>query len=102
MLYEVITDPLTTLLAGIAGTGGAKPCTWTHRVYDGRRLTRLDFENLGPDRLSGDGFTMYSGPAIKCRVRLKRLADTRRISAEKRRKEDAAEGNEATFWLARS
>jgi len=94
-------DPLTTLLAGMAGAAGAKPCNWKHRVYDGRRLMRLDFENLGPDRLLGDGLTMYRGPAIKCRVRLTTLADTRRRSAKRRKTKADADRDEAVFWMAR-
>jgi hypothetical protein len=92
-------DPLTTLLAGMASTGGAEPCRWKHRVYDGRRLVRLEFENLGRERLLNDSLTMYSGPAIKCRVRLTTLADTRRRSARRSKKD--AEPDEAVFWLAR-
>jgi Protein of unknown function (DUF3108) len=92
-------DPLTMLLAGMAGTTTAEPCTSTHRIYDGRRLVRLDIENLGPERLLGDGLTMYSGPAVKCRMRLTTLADTRRRSAKRRKKDD--EPDEAVFWLAR-
>lgn len=94
-------DPLTTLLAGMAGAGTDEPCTWKHRVYDGRRLVRLDFERLGPDRLEGDGLTMYRGPAIKCRVRLTKLADTKRKSAKRKTKRAVDDGDEAVFWLAR-
>jgi hypothetical protein len=97
-------DPLTTLLAGMASASGShsgEPCTWKHRVYDGRRLVRLDFEHLGPDRLRGDGLTMYRGPAIKCRVRLISLADTRRKSNKPKNKKADDDRDEAVFWLAR-
>ena len=94
-------DPLTTLLAGMAGAGTAEPCKWQHRVYDGRRLVRLDFEHLGEERLRGDGLTMYRGPAIKCRVRLTMLADTRRKSKKRKKKTAEDERDEAVFWMAR-
>ncbi|HUT48485.1 MAG TPA: DUF3108 domain-containing protein [Alphaproteobacteria bacterium] len=95
------TDPLTTLLAGMAGAGGAAPCNWTHRVYDGRRLVRVDTVNLGHERLLGDGLTMYRGPAIKCRVRFTTLADTRRRSAKRKKTKADAERDQAVFWMAR-
>lgn len=92
-------DPLTTLLAGMADTVEGEPCRWTHRVYSGRRLVRLEFEHLGRERLLNDSLTMYSGPAVKCRVRLTTLADTR-TRPRRRRKKDA-EPDEAVIWLAR-
>ncbi|MDH3233920.1 MAG: DUF3108 domain-containing protein [Alphaproteobacteria bacterium] len=95
------TDPLTTLLAGMAGAASSRPCTWKHRVYDGRRLVRLEFENLGGDRLLGDGLTMYRGPAIKCRVRLTTLADTRRKSRKRKNAKSNADRDQAVFWMAR-
>lgn len=94
-------DPLTTLLAGMATTGSAEPCKWKQRVYDGRRLVRLEFEHLGRDRLLSDSLTMYRGPAIKCRVRLTQLADTKRKSKKRKKKKADADRDEAVFWLAR-
>jgi len=95
-------DPLTTLISGMVIPGAAKPCTWRHRVYDGRRLFRLEFTNLGEERLRNDGLTFYRGNAIKCRVRFVKLADTSRKPA-KSSKPDTLSGDrdEATFWMAR-
>jgi hypothetical protein len=95
------SDPLTTLIAGMVTKGNARPCTWKHRVYDGRRLLRLEFENLGVERLRGDGLTMYRGPAVKCRVRFVELANTRRKSQSRKKKRARGDRDEAVFWLAR-
>ena len=94
-------DPLTTLVSGMAIPGNKKPCTWRHRVYDGRRLVRLEFTNLGKERLLNDGLTFYKGPAVKCRIRFVQLADTRRKPAKAQKKKGGGDPNVATFWLAR-
>ena len=43
-------------------------------VFDGRRRYNLSFEGLDKGEIRRNGYSIYGGPVVKCRVGMKRLA----------------------------
>jgi len=75
-MRENTVDPLSAaLLVGIdGGQDGAELCAGTTRVFDGRQRYDMKLENLGRVELPKGERSAYSGPALKCRVTVLRLA----------------------------
>ena len=52
-------------------------CSGTRRVYDGRRLFQLELHHDGVTEVKRSRYAVYAGPAIKCRLRVSKVAGFR-------------------------
>lgn len=66
-------DPLSGLYGLLLGTGDDARCGGAARVFDGRRRFDVTARDRGEARIDG-GYTVYSGPARVCMVRVERAA----------------------------
>lgn len=100
-------DPLTSLLTALSMPASETPCTWTQRIFDGRVLYELRFENKGTETLKHDGLTLFRGEAVRCLVFYKKIAGAAVIKSavqktEKKKKKKAVKKRPpTTIWLAR-
>lgn len=60
-------DPLTALLQG-ALFNAERPCSASHRVYNGKQIFGLRYRLLGDDRLGDNHEGAYRGPAHVCEI----------------------------------
>ena len=68
-------DPMSAFIAlNQAATGGRSPCSGKVPVFDGRRRFNLVLEDDGPSVVEPSHYTVFSGPAIRCKVQMERLA----------------------------
>jgi len=78
-LKQGTLDPLSVFIAlnrAAAGRGG--PCHDTVPVYDGRRRYNLVIEDDGIGAVEKTDYTVFSGPALRCKVHMERLAGFQR------------------------
>ena len=68
-------DPMSVFVAlnQMAGAGGS-PCNGKVPVFDGRRRFNLVFEDDCPSVVESSHYTVFSGPAVRCKVQMERLA----------------------------
>jgi hypothetical protein len=91
------TDLLTALIARFVALDGKSPCAGAAPVYDGRRRYNLRFESLGSQRLEPSRYSIYSGEATACRVRIERVAGYERKPSTMSAMVDH---DEAIMWIA--
>lgn len=94
-LAGAVLAGMSRLDASLSGDGG---CAVREAVFDGRRRYDLVLGDLGRDVLQRNGYSPFSGPALRCRVKIDRIAGFRRDagSSRWRRSDDGA-----TLWIGR-
>jgi hypothetical protein len=72
-------DPMSVFAAfnRVAGEN-ASPCSGKVPVFDGRRRFNLVFEDDGVGAVEKSQYTVFSGPALRCKVQMERLAGFQR------------------------
>jgi hypothetical protein len=82
-------DPTTAMMArllqpGAAGAAaGGPPCSGSDAIYDGRRRYNAHYSLVGADTVAPHNRTAYSGPAMKCLMKIQPVAGyTRKFLAE--------------------
>lgn len=89
-------DPTTAMMARLLQAGAATPCRGSDAVYDGRRRYNTHFTLLGPDTVPPHNRSAYSGPAIKCQMKIEPVAGySRKFLAEWSEKDEEP----VTVWL---
>ena len=67
-------------------------------VFDGRRRYNLVLDHLGQDFIQRNDYSAFSGSALRCRVKIERIAGfKRKTTRSKWRKTDGA-----TLWIGRA
>jgi hypothetical protein len=69
-------DPLSAAFQASLRAGGERACEGRLPVFDGRRRYDLHFRRLGEEEISGP---FYSGPALRCHVRIERIVGFSRV-----------------------
>lgn len=68
-------DPMSVFVAlNQWAAAGGSPCSGKVPVFDGRRRFNLVFEDDGPSVVESSHYTVFSGPALRCKVQMERLA----------------------------
>jgi len=86
-------DPLSAGFQASLRAGGAHACEGRLPVFDGRRRYDLHFRRLGAEEISGP---LYSGPALRCHIRIERIVGFSRHPWLPR----AKSSDEAQIWFA--
>jgi hypothetical protein len=72
-------DPMSVFVAlNRAAAEGGNPCAGKVPVFDGRRRFDLAFEEDGVAGVQPSQYTVFSGPALRCKVQMERLAGFQR------------------------
>ena len=72
-------DPLSVFIAlNRSAAGSGSPCAGKVPVYDGRRRYNLVLEDDGVGAVEKTQYTVFSGPALRCKVQMERLAGFQR------------------------
>ncbi|MEE8334674.1 MAG: DUF3108 domain-containing protein [Alphaproteobacteria bacterium] len=90
-------DLAAAIVATVRAIGATGRCDNTARVFDGRRRYDLVFSHVGEGRVRATDYSAYSGPALRCGLRLVRIAGFRK----KRSRLRWANTDTAILWLAR-
>jgi hypothetical protein len=96
-MRENTIDPLSAAtLVGLSGArDAAATCASVVHVFDGRQRYDMRLENLGIEELEKRSGDAYSGPALKCRVTIQRIAGFKYKSFVEPQRPPT------TVWLAR-
>ncbi len=89
-------DPGSAALLTLAQAEAGRGCGGTWRLFDGVRLMEMTVIDEGEERLVADRDWTYSGPALRCRIRLKRLGG---FPADEPRETEERE-YDRRLWLA--
>ncbi len=76
-------DPMTAAFAITESVSRSGGCSGTRMVYDGRRLFQLELHHGGVAEVKRSRYSVYAGPAIKCRVRVSKVAGFREKEIQK-------------------
>jgi hypothetical protein len=91
-------DLAGAVLAGLSWLDRSEGCTVREAVFDGRRRYNLVLTHLGRDLIQQNDYSPYSGSALRCDVKIERIAGFRRKSmVPKWRNMDGA-----TLWIGRA
>ena len=90
-------DLATAIVATLRVVDATGRCDYTARVFDGRRRFDLVFSPAGEGRVRATGYSAYAGPALRCALRLVRIAGFRKTRQRLR----WANTDTAILWLAR-
>ncbi|MGB3626363.1 MAG: DUF3108 domain-containing protein [Henriciella sp.] len=76
------SDPLTAFIGHgfMPRPAGENPCGGPMKIFDGRQLTHLHFENAGLKKVRTDG---YKGDAYECHVTMDKVAGYKKGEANK-------------------
>lgn len=88
-------DPASALMTLAERFAADGRCTGRVAVFDGRRRYDLALADLGPARLGKSRYSLYAGPARRCRATVIRLAGFRRHGSSLGRVPDSID-----VWLA--
>ncbi len=95
-------DLAGAVLAGLSrldsSLDGNEGCTVREAVFDGRRRYNLVLDHLGRDFIKRNDYSPFSGSALRCSIKIKRIAGFRRKYTPSRwRTSDTA-----TLWIGRA
>jgi len=95
-------DLAGAVLAGLSrldrNLDGSRGCAVREAVFDGRRRYDLVLDPLGQDFIRRNEYSPFSGPALRCAVKIERIAGFRRtVTPSRWRKSDGA-----TLWIGRA
>jgi hypothetical protein len=98
-LAGAVLAGMSRLSAGVDNAANGKgSCDVDEPVFDGRRRYNLVLEHLGRDVLEKNDYSVFSGPALRCGVKIDRIAGFRlNPPTSKWRKSDGA-----TLWVGRA
>ncbi len=72
-------DPITAFVAlNRAAVASGSPCSGKVPIFDGRRRFNLVLEEDGVTAVEPSQYTAFSGPALRCKVHMERLAGFQR------------------------
>jgi hypothetical protein len=89
-------DLAGAILSYLMASGVKNSCARSEPVFDGRRRYNLVFENEAKVSLRKNSYSPYSGPALRCTLKLEKLAGFRTKSSRSRW---VSEGS-ARVWIA--
>lgn len=90
-------DIAAAIVAMMRNAGATGRCDYTARVFDGRRRYDLVFTHEGEGQVPATDYSAYSGPALRCALRLVRIAGFRKKGTHL----GWAKFDTAILWLAR-
>lgn len=90
-------DLAGAIVAALRSAGETGRCDYRARVFDGRRRYDLVFADEGEARLAPTDYSAFSGPAMRCSLRLEQIAGFRKKHSRTR----WATSESATIWIAR-
>jgi hypothetical protein len=91
-------DLAGAILSYLIASGVKNSCARSEPVFDGRRRYNLVFENQEKVSLRKNSYSPYSGPALRCTLKLEKIAGFRTKSSRSRW---VSEGS-ARVWVARA
>ncbi len=91
-----MVDPLSHMVRRIVNPGGAKPCTGTERVYDGKVVGEYKYRMLAKTKFGANAGGAYHGKALKCELRYRAIAGL----SPKKRAQQAKNKPVFTIWYA--
>lgn len=94
-LAGAVLAGLSRLGGNLEGSGG---CTVREAVFDGRRRYNLVLDHQGRDFIERNDYSPFSGAALRCGVKIERIAGFRRNFEPSRWRK--SEG--ATLWIGRA
>jgi hypothetical protein len=72
-------DPMSVFVAlNRAAASGGSPCNGKVPIYDGRRRFNLVLEDDGVSAVEKSQYTVFSGPALRCKIQMERLGGFQR------------------------
>ncbi|NKB22028.1 MAG: DUF3108 domain-containing protein [Alphaproteobacteria bacterium] len=90
-------DLAGAILSYLMTTGGSDSCVRSEPVFDGRRRYNLVFEKSAKVSLRKNTYSPFSGPAIRCTLKLEKIAGFRTKTSRYRW---VSQGS-ARVWIAR-
>jgi hypothetical protein len=87
-------DLAGAVLAALSRLDQGGKCALKEPVFDGRRRYNLVLEHLGRDALKRNDYSVFSGPALRCRLEIDRVAGFRKNPRRRWSETDAA-----TVWI---
>lgn len=90
-------DPLSAALAQVLYTAD-KPCETRVPIFDGRRRYDLVMTLDGEDTFAPTDYTTFSGKALRCAIRVERIAGYAKNAEEQNRELDS---RKTMLWVAR-
>ncbi|MBN9525272.1 MAG: DUF3108 domain-containing protein [Alphaproteobacteria bacterium] len=90
-------DPLSAALAQVLYTAD-KPCETRVPIFDGRRRYDLVMTLDGEDTFTPTDYTSFTGKALRCAIRVERIAGYARSAEEQNREMDQ---RKTMLWVAR-
>ena len=91
-------DLAGAILSYLMASGVKNSCARSEPVFDGRRRYNLVFENEAKVSLRKNTYSPYSGPALRCTLKLEKIAGFRTKTTRSRW---VSEGS-ARIWIARA
>lgn len=85
------------ILATLLSIGGTDSCAHSEPVFDGRRRYDLVFEQVGRDRLKPTEYSPFGGDALRCTLRIRKIAGFRLKQSRSR----WMSGGQVTVWIGR-
>jgi hypothetical protein len=87
-------DLAGAVLAALSRLNQAERCSLSEPVFDGRRRYNLVLEHLGREELTRTDYSVFSGPALRCRLEIDRVAGFRKNPGRQ-----WSESDSATVWI---
>ena len=87
-------DLAGAVLAALSQLTKGETCSSKEPVFDGRRRYNLVLEHLGREDLQRNDYSVFSGPALRCRLEIDRVA-----GFKKNPRRQWSNADEATLWI---
>ncbi len=91
-------DPVSAAILATGSGDGSDVCTREFKVFDGRRRYDVAFENRGPDTIKGHDDSFYTGDAIHCVIKYRRVKG---FDPNWERRDAGKFPNELDIWFVR-
>lgn len=89
-------DPLSLIAQMTARFGSGGSCDGEFSIFDGKRRYDLYTTDKGIEELPDNGYSIYRGPALKCRIEYKMLGGNRKEVSDV-----AKSARDRDIWVAR-
>lgn len=90
-------DLAGAVLAALSRMDRSNGCSVREAVFDGRRRYNLVLKQLGQDIIRRSDYSPFSGPALRCGIKVERIAGYRRNFKPSRWRKSGG----ATIWIGR-
>ncbi|MCF4164224.1 DUF3108 domain-containing protein [Zavarzinia compransoris] len=91
-------DPATAAMLAAEAGPDDRICQREFKIFDGRRRYDIAFENKGPETIEAHGDTFFSGEAVHCVIRYRRIKG---FDPSWERTDARKYPNEIDIWFAR-